>query len=301
MTRFLLSTMYAQTARFDDGAVFAAFAADAGFDGVEISHSTAEDKIRAIAASDYPAIGSVHQPAPYRTVEGRPNAHLNLAGLDEGERELAVQHTLDSIRLAAEVGARAVVVHLGHLPGSSAAWSADRAARRQLAAGQPFAETARRGLAARTRDAERVLSAARCTVEELVAAAAPLGITLGLETRLNLAELPLPHELPQLVAGFTPGEVGYWHDVGHAEVLGRLGYVNPFEWFELATCVGAHVHDVAGIVDHRAPGSGDVDLRAHARALAGLEAITLEINQHQPEESVRMMIPLLRSLGFGDR
>jgi sugar phosphate isomerase/epimerase len=291
--------MYAQTARFDDGAVFAAFAADAGFDGVEISHSTGEEKIRAIAGSDHPAIGSVHQPAPYRTIDGRPNAHLNLAALGEEERRLGVEHTLDSIRLAAEVGARAVVVHLGHLPGSSTAWSADRAARRKLAAGEPFAETAQRALTARTRDAERALAAARCTIEELVAVAAPLGITLGLETRLNLAELPLPHELPQLVAGFRASEVGYWHDVGHAEVLGRLGYIHPFEWFEWATCVGAHVHDVAGITDHRAPGSGDVDLGAHARALADLETITLEINQHQPEESVRMTIPLLRSLGFG--
>jgi sugar phosphate isomerase/epimerase len=300
MTRFLLSTMYAQQPRFEHGAMFSAFAADAGFDGVEISHSTVEPKIRQIAGSLHPFIGSVHQPAPYRSLNGKANSNLNLAATDESERTLAVEHTLDSIRLAAEVGATAVIVHLGHLPGSSKAWGIDREARRLMTSDRPFGEASQRARRARIEDAAPALAAARRTLEQLVALASPLGITLGLESRLNLPELPLPHELRALVEGFTSQEVGYWHDVGHAEVLARLGYTGAFDWFDQpgVNCVGAHVHDVAGITDHRAPGAGDVDLRAHARALAHLESITLEINQHQPEEAVRMTVPLLKTLGF---
>lgn len=300
MTRFLLSTMYAQTPRFDDGATFAAFAADAGFDGVEISHSTQEAKIRAIAAGAHPFIGSVHQPAPYRLVGARPNSNLNLAATDEAERRLAMEQTLDSIRLAAEVGATRVILHLGHIGGSSPAWGADREARRLLLAGKPFAEAAARALRARKESIGPYLRAGRKTVEELVAVASPLGITLGLESRLNLPELPLPHELPALVAGFCADEVGYWHDAGHAEVLARLGYIGAFDWFDQpgVTCAGAHIHDVTGLTDHRAPGAGDVDLSAHAARLGHLEFVTLEVNQHQPEEAVRMTVPLLKSLGF---
>ena len=300
MTRFLLSTMYAQQPRFEDGALFAEFAMDAGFDGIEISHSTPEQKIRAISAAPNAYIGSVHQPAPFRMVDGKPNSNLNLAAVNEDERKLAVDQTLDSIRLAAELHARAVVVHLGHLAGRSSAWGADRRTRLLMVEGKPFTDASDRALRARRADAAPFLRAARHTLEELVEVASPLGITLGLESRLNLPEVPLPDELPALVEGFTADEVGYWHDVGHAEVLSRLGYIGTFDWFDQpgVTCVGAHVHDVTGITDHRAPGVGDVDLRGHAEALADLGSITLEINQHQPEQTVRMTVPLLKTLGF---
>ena len=300
MTRFVLSTMYAQTARFDDGAEFARFAQDAGYDAIEISHSTPAEKIEAIHAANILPIASVHQPAPLRQVGGRPNSNLNLAAIDEDERKLAVSHTLDSIRLAGEVGADAVIVHLGHLGGTSRAWAGDREARRLFAAGTPHREAAGRALAVRLADAPPYLKSARKTLAELVEVASPLGVTLGLESRLNLPEFPLPSELPALVDGYTPEQVGYWHDVGHAEVLWRMGYIDRFDWFREpgVRCAGAHVHDVTQLTDHRAPGAGDVELAEHARHLSGLDAVTLEINQHQPEEQVRMTIPLLRSLGF---
>lgn len=292
--------MYAQSARFENGAEFARFAADAGYEAIEISHSTPLEKIEAIRDADVLPIASVHQPAPLRRVNGRANSDLNLAAIDGDERAVAVSHTLDSIRLAGEVGAKAVIVHLGHLGGSSTAWSGDREARRMFLAGKPYEATARNALKARMEDAPPFLEAARKTLEELVAVASPLGLTLGLESRLNMPELPLPSELPALVEGFTPEQVGYWHDVGHAEVLWRMGYIDRFDWFGQpgVTCAGAHVHDVTRITDHRAPGGGDVDLGAHAKHLASLDAVTLEINQHQPEEQVRMTIPLLRSLGY---
>ena len=48
MTRPLaLSTMYAQQDRFEDGATFARYVADAGYDSIEISHSTRPGKFPA--------------------------------------------------------------------------------------------------------------------------------------------------------------------------------------------------------------------------------------------------------------
>ena len=147
MTRFVLSTMYAQTARFDDGAEFARFAQDAGYDAIEISHSTPAEKIEAIHAANILPIASVHQPAPLRQVGGRPNSNLNLAAIDEDERKLAVFHTLDSIRLAGEVGADAVIVHLGHLGGTSRAWAGDREARRLIRNSREFRQVAEQAAA----------------------------------------------------------------------------------------------------------------------------------------------------------
>ena len=121
---------------------------------------------------------------------------------------------------------------------------------------------------------------------------------LGVESRINLLEIPLPTELPYLLEELDIALAGYWHDVGHAEVLHRLGYCERELWFEQpgVRCVGAHVHDVRGILDHRAPGLGDVDFAWHLSRLKHLEWLTLEINQNEPDESVVAAPGLLRSV-----
>ena len=48
MTTIALSTMYAQQKRFDSGEAFACYAAEAGYDAIEVSHSTPEEKLREI-------------------------------------------------------------------------------------------------------------------------------------------------------------------------------------------------------------------------------------------------------------
>jgi sugar phosphate isomerase/epimerase len=52
-----------------------------------------------------------------------------------------------------------------------------------------------------------------------------------------------------------------------------------------------------GIVDHRAPGRGDVDWEYVARGVANSTVRTFEINQHQPEESLPVALALLRREG----
>ena len=50
--------------------------------------------------------------------------------------------------------------------------------------------------------------------------------------------------------------------------------------------IGAHLHDVRGILDHRGPGSGSLDWAMVAAHLPAGVVRTLEIDQHEPEESV---------------
>ena len=69
------------------------------------------------------------------------------------------------------------------------------------------------------------MAAAHRTVAELAEHARRLGVTIGLETRLHCHEIPNPGEVCALIDGYPPEVVGYWHDVGHAEVQDRLGVV----------------------------------------------------------------------------
>ena len=93
--------------------------------------------------------------------------------------------------------------------------------------------------------------------------------------------------------------VGYWHDVGHAEVQWRLGYVDKRDWLDALgpRTLGCHLHDVDGLGDHRAPGNGDVEWDYIAAGLPAAAVRVFEINQHQPEADVAAAIAFLRDRG----
>lgn len=288
--RLALSTMTAQHERFDDGAVFARQAAAWGYDAIELSHSTSAEKADAIINTGRLPIVSIHQPAPWeRLPSGVANCDLNLASIDKEMRAAAVAAAERSIRMAAKVGAGAVVLHLGAV--SDVPLPADEALRAHIAGGGDPADVPRiraDAVEARAAIAEPAIDAARRSLMELYELARPLGIVLGVESRLNFHEIPLPHELPFLLEGLDSSLAGYWHDMGHVEVLARLGYATREAWFEQpgVRCVGAHLHDVAGLVDHRAPGCGDIDWHLHLARIRHLEVATFEINQFQPDEAV---------------
>ena len=303
MTTLALSTMYAQQDRFADGAAFARYAAEAGYDAIEVSHSTSEEKLRALLDAEVLPVTSIHQPAPHVPVAGgRGNADLNLAATDPAEREEAVAHALRSLEWAAEAGAGTLVVHLGEV---EMAWSGPEAELYRLfrqhgirgnRAGEVRAAMEER----RAEAAPANLEAARATLEQLVEAARPHGIVIGLENRLQFHQIPHPDEALALLDGFALDESGHWHDTGHAEILDRLGFMPHRAWFEKLgdRLVGAHVHDVRAVLDHRAPGTAQLDWAMVAGGLAALDTVTLEIDQREPDEAVRGAPAFLRSVGF---
>jgi sugar phosphate isomerase/epimerase len=298
-----LSTMWAQQPRFDANmAAFAELAREAGYTHVEVSHATDEPGLRTLMRQETLPLSSLHAPTPReRIANGRWNTDLNLAAADETERAAAVTATLRTLDLAAEAGAGSVVVHLGAV--GSAGVGADSALRRLYAAGQSSgAEVERERQRAREQRAARApaaLEAAKRSLAELAARARQLGVRIGLENRMWYHELPLPAEAAALLSDYEPDVAGYWHDVGHAEILARLGLVPLVDWFDANgdRLVGCHLHDMEGIVDHRAPGSGDVDWSFLAKRFGEIPVRTLEINQHQPEPSLAAALTLLRGAG----
>lgn len=305
MKPLALSTMYAQQPRFEDGAEFARYAAAAGYDGIEISHSTRRDKLEAILASGDLPVTSVHQPAPWAAHhDGRGNTKLNLASTEEDERRAAVQHARESIAWAARIGAGRSVVHLGAAGDRIEMFPEELEMRRMFDAGRAgesrFVELREAAAAKRRATAEPFVAAARASLVELVREAERDGITLGIENRYHFHEVPHPAEYEVLLDGFVNEQVGYWHDTGHAEVLHRLGFIDRHAWLGALRdrCVGAHLHDVLGIGDHRAPGDGDVDWGYIVAGLEHLPGYTLEINQHQPDDLVAGAPAFLGRIGL---
>jgi len=299
--RYSLSTMYAQAERYGDMHDFVRDAQRFGFDAIEVSHSTPEDKFDRLLNGSGAALSSIHAPAPRVQVNGKPNGSLNLASLDDEEYQLAIEHTKRSIDHCAATGARYLVVHLG---GAGNEMLPSERKMRQLfdsgtRDGALYEQLRRETIEKRATIAPPYFERARESLAELVSYVDGRDIAIGLENRLHHHEFPLPDEALELLEDYPPAQAGYWHDVGHAEVQARLGYVDKRDWLTKAgsRTIGAHLHDVDGIGDHRAPGNGDVEWDYIAAGLPPAALRVFEINQLEAEEAVAGAISFLRERG----
>ncbi len=302
-----LSTMWSQGRFKQDGEEhdsmpeFGRKAAELGFEHAEINYVIPPSGVEALIASQTIAFSSVHSPCPrVKLPNGKMSDALNLAAADEEERALAVEVAKTSVDTAVRAAARLLVVHLGGIPH---VLDEEKRLRKLYDEGvRDGAEVERlrkSGKEKRHAEAPKFFPHARRSLAEIAEYAAANGVTIGLENRYHYHEFPGPDELPVLLADYPPAVAGFWLDVGHAEVLDRLGFIDHRRWLdELGErCVGAHVHDVDGLADHRAPGFGTADWPHYAAKLPPLIPRVCEINQKQDEERVRGAIPFLRSVG----
>ena len=297
-----ISTMWAQQDRFQDLTNFRRVVASMGYDAIEISHSTAQEGLRALLEPGEIPLSSLHAPTPRRKLpDDRTNSEANLAATDEDERALAVAETKRTIEYAAQASLRFIVVHLGGIGSKSSDSEVQlkdlfRRGIRHTEQVDALKEKMKRQ---RAGVAEAHLEAAARSLRELVEAAKPHGIALGLESRLHYHEIPHPEEALQRLESYDNSAAGYWHDVGHCEVMARLGLIERSAWFPALTdrTIGTHLHDVDGLLDHRAPGNGDVDWRYIAAGLPETALRVFEIDQGQPDEKVAGAPAFLRKLG----
>jgi sugar phosphate isomerase/epimerase len=296
--------MWAMQPRFEhDLHAFLERAAELGYGAVEINHSMDAQMAGAILASGVLPVTSAHAPAPLERHATRGwNRDLNLASTDEDERGLAVHYTTRSIDLAVEAGARYVVVHLGGI--GTRLLAGERRLRelwpRRDLEPEEYERAVDEAVRERASLAAPHVDRARRSLDALVEYASRRGVALGLETRLHYHEIPSPHELAEMLTHYPASVAGYWHDVGHAEVQYRLGLTDRSAWFDLLgdRLLGLHLHDVRGLVDHRAPGNGDVDYEWLAARVPASAARTLEIDQHEPDEAVAHGLEVLRASGL---
>ncbi len=281
---------------------FAEAASRLGFPSVEINYVIPPEGVEELLSSNHVSVVSLHSPTPRVKAGSRWSDALNLAALDEDERVQAVHLARTTIDYAARAGAPYMVVHLGAIEtqGRSQMLESERRLRRLFDSGVRDGEEVealrRQTLLDRRHGAVQNLPQARRSLADITDHAAGSGVAVGLENRYHHHEFPSLDEMHELLTDYPPDLVGFWLDVGHAEVLDRLGIIPKTRWLDELRdrCLGAHVHDVDGLADHRAPGLGDVDWSYVARGLPADAPRVFEINQGTPEEAIAAAIPFLR-------
>ncbi len=295
-----LSTMWAK-GRFDHMAGFVAKAEALGFTHVEANASVSPLMLGELIEIAVP-ISSIHSPCPAAlSSRGTPVSSLSLSSLDESERIEAISFTKQTIDLASSVSARAVVLHMGEVPlDRSLQDRLHRLYTERQAQTKEYGQAKEELVYRRTSRVPPYLDAARRSLRELSEYGRQKGIMLGLETRFHLHEIPNMDEMAELLNEVPGHPVGYWHDVGHAEVQQRLGFGSHEEWLSRFKhrMIGIHLHAVLGISDHHAPGKGDMDWQMVAKYLPPGIVKVCEIGEWNDEEQMQRVGSFLQKAGI---
>jgi sugar phosphate isomerase/epimerase len=297
-----LSTMWAK-GRFSHMAGFAARVRELGFTHIEPNALVSPRMLNELLKTAVP-ISSIHSPCPaVLSSKGSPVSSLSLSSLDMSERMEAVSFTKRTIDLAANVSARAIVLHMGEVPIDL---SLQERLYRLRDGGYNQTEEYRQVkeslVQQRLSLARPYVDAARKSLQELSRYSRQKGIMLGLETRFHFSEIPNMDEMAGPLDKVSERLAGYWHDVGHAEVQQQLGFSFHEEWLSRFKdrMVGIHLHDVRGISDHRTPGNGNMNWEMIAKHLPQGIVRVCEIGEWSDEGQMQGVVKFLQKKGILD-
>ena len=123
---------------------------------------------------------------------------FNFASRDKEERLLVVNHTTRTMELASDLEARAVVLHLGFAP-----MERDLSVTAQAARLGEMTPDLDEMLVERAKYSAECVDMASFALERLIPRAEGLGLTLGLENRIRIHQVPTLEELEQILKRFS--------------------------------------------------------------------------------------------------
>lgn len=235
-----------------------------GFDALELGFHTTDEQVMGFKArlGEMP-IGSVHAfcPVPLSAPQGYPELYA-LASFDEEARKMAQFQIKKNIRFAAEMGASALVLHMGRVMcrGFISAWDLKRRQKR----GQKMLEIAKRELDALVPDLEANK------------------VVLGLENLPYLEGFPAKGEIEALSSEW----VRPWLDTGHDFVV-PASRLQP---------IGFHVNDSMGGDDHLAPGMGKIDFSEFTELAKAAKHIVFEPHEGITPAELKRGLDYIRNL-----
>ena len=289
---FALTTRW-NAVRHTNGAAMVEEILELGFTHVELGYDTRYDLvpgIRDMVAQGAIVVDSVHNfcPVPMGTSKAHPEIYT-FASPDRSNRERAVRHTAETIRFAAELGARTVVSHSGNVEMKPFTRELMRLAEGNKLYSRTYERLKDKLQALRDRKSEKQFQILLQSLEKLLPTLEETGVELALEILPTWEAFPTEREFEEIFRYFTNGPIRYWHDVGHAQIRENLGLIRVERWLERLQphLAGMHLHDVTPPGgDHQMPPDGEIDFTSYAKFGRGDILRVLEPRPDAPAESI---------------
>ena len=221
----------------------------------QIGRLVKKDQIRVASLHNYCPI-----PEGMKIERALPDC-FSMASLDELERQTAVKQTKVTIDTAADLGAKAVVLHCGRVEINDYTLDLITLYNHQNKNTKQYAQLKSEMAKERDEKAAGYFANVLRSLDELNRYAAAKNIALGIENRFYFPEIPNFEEIGKILNKFKGSQVFFWHDTGHAEVSENLGIGNHADYLNEYSkdMIGIHLHDVLGTRDHLPPSQGNFD------------------------------------------
>ncbi len=299
-----ISTVW-KSGEFKDGQRLMESLTRLGFREIELEYRISGDTFREIRQflkrSQDVKIVSIHNFFPIPDIHETGGADIfHFSSENREERSLAVTYAIKTIQNASELGAGAVVLHLGRV-------HMDMVSTELFSlcdAGKLGSEEHKKMLgeirALRNSKKGKTLDMMLLSMGEIQRAAEKYGVNIGIENRYLFEECPGFDEMAAIFEEFGNGRIGYWHDAGHAQVQENLGLVKVKDMLGAygKFLVGFHLHDVKGYSDHHVPGIGEVDFKLLKKHIKKDTIKILEIHPKETEKDLMDGVDFLKNMGF---
>ena len=299
-----ISTVW-KSGEFKDGQELMESLTRLGFSEIELEYRITGDTFKGIRQflkmTKDVKIVSVHNFFPIPDIHETGGADIfHFSSEDKAERSLAVKYAIKTIRIASDLGARAVVLHLGRVHMDTLSLEVFRLYDAGMTGSGEYISKLDEIRMLRDRRRGKTLDMMLLSMDEIQKAAEKYDVNIGIENRYFFEECPNFEEMGAIFDKLGGGRIGYWHDAGHAQVQENLGFVTVKDLLSAygKFLVGFHLHDAKGHSDHHVPGIGEVDFKLLKKYIKKDTVKILEIHPRETEKDLMAGVDFLKNMGF---
>lgn len=276
---------------------------DIGFSCIELGYDLRRDLVEGVLRqleSGRFRVDTVHNFCPVPTIapQGHPEL-FTLAHDDRRVREAAVRYTSETIRFAAQIGAKTVVMHAGNVSMRRTTSKLVALAEGGMADSRLFHKAKMKLISKREKKGGDYMARLREGLDELQPLLHECKVNLAIEIMPTWEAVPTESELLQLLQSLNTDSIGYWHDMGHVQIRENLGLSNHYRWLEMLSpyLLGMHVHDVVPPArDHVMPPAGNIDFSLYKKFADRGIPLVIEPSPRTPASEVRRGAEYLREI-----
>ena len=279
---------------------------DMGFSRVELGYDLRMDLVPGVlkmVKDKTIQVDSVHNfcPVPVGAPRGHPELYT-LADKNSRIREGAIRHTTKTIEFAAEVGAKAIVVHAGNVDMKHFSHTLHALCEEGQQFSPLYEKTKHKLQVIREKKVKKHLKYLKQSIELLLPVLQQHKIILALENLPTWESIPTEIEMETLLHEFSSQYLRTWHDIGHGRIRQNLGFINHDRWLERLKpyTAGLHIHDVKPpVFDHVCPPQGEINFDILRDFASPAFIKVIEPSSREPREAVIKGLAYLKEI-LGD-